>query len=124
MFYNARCLNGIFERIERVYVDRRLLYMPAAQAGIINHVDTFNGPRPGYTLMSYATPAATLSDTGILTVDCLCSASTRRHVSAFLKEFCPHISYYDAKAAYNGGYSIDVNTGDHIDNTTGEVLSA
>ena len=127
--YKARCINGYYETIETVTVDRRLAAMPTAQAGILDHVDAINArgryeKRAGMTLMSYATPAATLTADGILTVSCLCSASTRRHVSAFLREFAPAISYQDAKAAYNGGYSIDIENGDHIDNETGEILNA
>lgn len=127
--YKARCIDGYYEHIRTVIVDRRLSNMPSAQAGIVNHIDAIdaNGryeKRPGYTLMSYATPAAILTASGLLTVDCLCSTTTRRHVSAFLRELCPGISYQDAKAAYEGGYSIDINTGDHMDNRTGEIINA
>ena len=127
--YKARCIDGYFEHIRTVTVDRRLSTMPSAQAGIIDHIDAVNAlgryeKRPGVTLMSYATPAATLTAGGILTIDCMCSASTRRHVSAFLREFAPAISYHDAKAAHLGGYSIDIHTGDHIDLETGEILNA
>ena len=127
--YKARCIDGgIYERTVRVTVDRRLKTMPSAQAGIIDHIDDIdaNGryyKRPGITLISYETPAATLSYDGILTISCLCSATTRRHVSAFLREYCPGITYQDAKAAHAGGYSIDITTGDHIDITTGEIIS-
>lgn len=133
MTYTARCITGgIYETHETVTVDHRLAAMPYAQAGVIDHIDhidytsSWRGTyqrRPGHTLMSYSTVAATLTDTGILTVDCLCSASTRRHVSAFLSEYAPGISYQDAKAAHLGGYAIDIHTGDHIDLKTGEVIS-
>lgn len=129
--YKARCIyGGMFERIIPVTVDRRLQTMPAAQAGIIDGIIMYDQithrahKAPGVTLMSYATPAATLTAGGILTIDCLCSASTRRHVSAFLREFAPAISYQDAKAAHIGGYSIDITTGDHIDRETGEIINA
>ena len=127
--YKARCIDGgIYERTVTVTVDRRLETMPSAQAGIIYHIDDTdaNGRyfrRPGVTLISYETAAATLSYDGILTVDCLCSVTTRRHVSAFLREYCPGITYQDAKAAHAGGYSIDITTGDHIDLKTGEIIS-
>lgn len=126
--YKARCINGYYESIRTVTVDRRLATMPSAQAGIIDHVDIYDGKRfichvPGHTLISYDTIAATLTASGTLTISCLCSVSTRKHVSAFLREYCPEISYQDAKAAYNGNYSIDINTGDHIDTDTGEILN-
>jgi len=127
--YTAHCIDGgIFERDVIVTVDEKLEHMPYAQAGIINHVDKIdaNGRYykvPGKTLISYETVAATLTYDGILTIDCLCSVSTRKHVSAFLKQFCPAYHYYDAKAALNGGYSIDITTGAHIDNETGEITN-
>lgn len=125
--YKARCIDGYYERIRTVTVDARLKHMPYAQAGIINHVDAYDGHRftgriPGHTLISYDTIAATLTASGTLTISCLCSVSTRKHVSAFLREYCPGITYQDAKAAYSGNYSININTGDHIDNDTGEIL--
>ena len=127
--YKARCINGYRETIRTVTVDRRLSAMPSAQAGIIDHVDTYDnahhyrGRIPGHTLISYDTIAATLTADGILTVSCLCSVSTRKHVSAFLREFCPSICYQDAKAALNGNYSINIYTGDHIAHDTGEILN-
>lgn len=127
--YTAHCIDGgIFCRDVKVTVDERLERMPSAQAGIINHVDTFDADGhykrvPGKTLVSYETVAATLTADGILTIDCLCSVTTRKHVSAFLKQFCPAYSYYDAKAAFNGGYMIDVTTGAHISIETGEILN-
>lgn len=93
--YKARCIDGgIYEYIRIVTVDHRLQTMPSAQAGVIDHIDGTDARgryqrREGWTLMSYATPAATLTASGLLTVDCLCSTSTRRHVSAFLREYAP-----------------------------------
>ena len=126
--YKARCIDGgIYKYIRTVTVDRRLQTMPSAQAGILDHIDGTDASgryqrREGWTLMSYATPAATLTASGLLTVDCLCSASTRRHVSAFLREYAPGITYQAAKAAHLGGYSIDIHTGDHINTETGEII--
>lgn len=126
--YKARCIDGgIYEYIQTVTVDHRLQTMPSAQAGILDHIDGTDAHgryqrREGWTLMSYATPAATLTASGMLTVDCLCSASTRRHVSAFLREYAPGITYQAAKAAHMGGYSIDIHTGDHINTETGEII--
>lgn len=126
--YKARCIDGgIYEYIREITVDRKLSAMPYAQAGIIDHIDGTDARgryqrREGWTLMSYATPAATLTAAGLLTVDCLCSNSTRRHVSAFLREFAPGVSYQQAKAAHLGGYSIDIHTGDHVNTETGEII--
>ena len=126
--YKARCTNGVYEHVVTVWVDRRLARMPYAQAGVIEHVDTIdvNGRYKridGYTLISYETVAATLTTTGILEISCLCSVSTRNHVTAFLREFYPNIGYYEAKAAFYGNYAIDINTGNHINLATGEILN-
>lgn len=114
----AHEINGYWARDIDVWVDRKLSTMPYAQAGVVL--------RDGKAvLMSYSTEAATLNTVeGWLTIDCMCSATTRRHVSAFLKEYCPAVSYYDAKAAFNGKYAINVYTGDHMDRETGEILNA
>ena len=114
----AHEINGYWAQDVDVWVDRRLTAMPYAQAGVIL--------RDGKAiLMSYSTEAATLDTVdGWLSIDCLCSATTRRHVSAFLREYCPGVSYYDAKAAFNGKYAINVYTGDHMDRKTGEILNA
>lgn len=118
MKFVAHEINGCWAGDIDVWVDHRLETMPYAQAGVILR----NGK---VILMSYSTEAATLDTIeGWLTIDCLCSATTRRHVSAFLREYCPAVSYYDAKAAFAGGYAINVYTGEQMDRATGEILNA
>lgn len=116
--YVAHEINGYWKYDVDVWVDRRLKAMPYAQAGVIL--------RDGKViLMSYSTEAATLDAVeGWLTIDCLCSVTTRRHVAAFLREYCPGVTYQDAKAAMAGGYAINVYTGEHMDRKTGEILNA
>jgi len=78
--------------------------MPYATAGV--------NVRPGSVdLWSYTTNAASIID-GTLYVYCLCSNTTRRHVSAFLKEYAPALTYQDAKRAFQAGKGIDISTGE------------
>ena len=104
--YTAHCLEGEYSIIhDRIIdVDAKLKYLPYAQAGVIYRKNSI-------ILMSYATVAADITN-GWLTVSCLCSSSTRRHVSAFLREFAPCLSYYDAKNCYTAGMQINIDTGE------------
>ena len=79
--------------------------MPYAQAHIVRD----NG---GATLISYVTPVATLDNQGWLTVYGLYSMTTRKHIGAFMKEYAPapFDNYQTAKAAYEGGYRINLYT--------------
>ena len=88
---------------------KSLKYMPYAQAkvwdyGVGNHEQK--------VLISYKT------DVIIVTGKCmkctgLYSMTTRKHISAFLREYYPHISFYDVKeiAGHDDLY-IDTVTGD------------
>ena len=87
-------------------LDRPLSRMPYATAGVNVECD-------GVSLWSYTTCAAEIHENA-LTVSCLCSNTTRRHVSAFLREYAPRITYQDAKRAYNAGVPIDIRTGELI----------
>ena len=86
--------------------DRALDRMPYAQAG----VDVNGGD---ITLWSYATCAAEIHGKALY-VSCLCSVTTRKHVSAFLKEYAPRLSYCDAKRAFQAGRPIDIEPGEFI----------
>lgn len=85
---------------------KKLTAMPYAQAHI--EIDD-NG---NIALFSYTTRVATLTDDGWLKVYGLYSATTRKHISAFCREYCGVITYQDAKAAYEGGYRINIYTGE------------
>lgn len=59
-------------------------------------------------LVSYCTPVLAIGyglDGNAVRVTCApaatCSATTRKHVGRFLKQFCPSLSYYDIKDALN-----------------------
>jgi hypothetical protein len=86
---------------------RKLTAMPYAQA----HIELDNDRN--IHLFSYVTLVATITDDGWLTVYGLHSMTTRKHISAFMKEYGGGVLKYDsAKAAYEGNYRINIYTGE------------
>ena len=100
MAYTYKTANG------ELTTTRRLAYMPNAQAGI----DIYsNGEK---VLISYHTEVLSLTPDNYLTCYGLFSMTTRRHISAFLKEFCPQITFQTVKYCYDNNYSINIKTGE------------
>ena len=64
-------------------------------------------------LWSYRTLVAKIEDDW-LTVNGLYSATTRRHISAFMSEYTKH-DYYLAKSCYENDYKINLATGEVIE---------
>lgn len=86
---------------------KKLSAMPYAQAHVEIHE---NG---NIALFSYVTLVATIDNEGWLTVYGLHSATTRKHIGAFVKEYTDGVlNYHNAKAAYNGNYRLNINTGE------------
>ena len=94
---------------------RKLSAMPYAQA----HVET--DEEMCHTLFSYVTRVAELDNDGWLTIFGLYSMTTRKHISAFLREYCPMVDYQTAKHIYNDGYRINVMTGEVVPVVDGEL---
>ena len=84
---------------------KKLAKMPYAQAHV--EIDEIGN----ISLFSYVTLVAELSADGWLRVHGLYSATTRKHISAFMKEFTT-LDYYTAKGCYEGKYRLNVNTGE------------
>lgn len=84
---------------------KKLTAMPYAQAHI--EIDNDNNK----TLFSCVTRVAELTDDGWLTVYGLHSMTTRKHISAFMREYT-NLDYHTAKAAYEGNYRINIYTGE------------
>lgn len=87
---------------------RKLSAMPYAQA----HIEISD--EGVITLFSYVTRVAEIDADGFLTVFGLYSMTTRKHISAFVKEYTPCFDYQSAKACYEGGYKINIETGEVI----------
>ncbi len=85
---------------------KKLTKMPYANAHI--EIDE-NG---NIYLYSNVTLVAELTNDGWLTIFGLYSMTTRRHISAFCKEYCGAVDYYYAKSAYEAGCSVNIETGE------------
>lgn len=86
---------------------KKLTAMPYAQA----HVEIDN--QNNKSLFSYVTLVATITDDGWLSVFGLHSMTTRKHISAFVKEYSNGVlDYSNAKAAFEDNYRINIYTGE------------
>lgn len=101
-----RTYGDIYGRTCTVTVDRRLKLMPAAQAGIIQD------PDGTIKLISYATCVAAVDAEGWLTCGGTYSASTRRHINRFMREFDTPCDYYTAKRCADHDEAINIYTGE------------
>ena len=82
---------------------KKLINHPYAQCEIII--------TPGYVACkSYNTIVATIQG-GWLVINGLYSATTRRHISAFVREYA-NLSYQTAKRLYEDAYKYNIYTGE------------
>lgn len=63
-----------------------------------------------FYLWSYRTLVCKVENSW-LTVNGLYSATTRKHIGAFMREYCKS-DYYVAKQIYNDGYRLNIDTGE------------
>ena len=84
---------------------RKLAKMPYAQAFV-----EYDSTNNAIYLWSYRTLVAEIVD-DILTVHGLYSATTRKHISAFMCEYTM-LDYKTAKHCYEYNYSLDISTGE------------
>lgn len=116
----VRCIyGGCYEQIKSVKYDRALKYKPYAQAGVLLDDE-------GVTLVSYESSIIRLHCDTIEFYNTApdYSRTTISHVSAFLKEYVPNISYYQVKKAYYTDTDIEwhIVDGDLVHPLTGEVI--
>lgn len=89
------------------YYDERLKYCPNGSCGVVYHTDG------AYSLMSYQSIIITVepaNDEVVFTNLVDCSATTRKHVGCFLREYLPTLTYQDAKRLK--GYALNLDTGE------------
>ena len=86
---------------------RTLSAMPYAQAKVLV-MDNGN-----IVLRSYYTGVATLTADGWLTIHGLYSATTRKHIGAFMREYA-NATYQLAKQIYTDGYRYNIYTGEIV----------
>lgn len=94
----------------------KLNSMPYAKAIVIK--DNVNEL---FSLISYTTKVAYVDTLGWLYVTGLYSMTTRKHLSAFAKEYC-NTTYETIKKCYKYGLAYNIFTGDFINAETGEVV--
>ena len=85
---------------------KKLKSMPYAQA----HVEIVDDNN--FYLFSYTTLVCSVED-GWLTVHGLHSMTTRKHISAFMREYC-ETTYQVAKDLYQDGYSLNLEDGEVV----------
>lgn len=86
-------------------MEKKLTKMPYAQAKVLI-LDNGNT-----TLRSYYTGVATLTAEGWLVIHGLYSATTRKHIGAFVQEYA-NISYQTAKDLYEKKLKYNIYTGE------------
>lgn len=84
---------------------KKLTNHPYAQCEIIITESTI-------ACKSYQTIVATIQD-NVLRVHGLYSATTRRHIGAFVKEYA-NLTYQTAKRLYEDGYGYNIYTGEIV----------
>lgn len=96
---------GYYCKDVEVWVDKRLSRMPSAQAGVISD-------KRGVSLISYSTLVCTIDPEGWLTCTGTYSATTRKHIGAFLHEYGNVADYHDAKRCYEKEEAYNIYTGE------------
>ena len=102
--YSKKILNGY--SYTNVNYDRKLANCPYGSAG----VDTYNDG--AIALISYTTRVIEIDRDGWMTCTGTYSATTRKHIGAFLKEYAPTLCYADVKAIAGTEHRINIRTGE------------
>lgn len=89
-----------------MYYDRALREMPCAQCGV-NFTDD------GHTVfISYTTPVIYIDRDGWLICTGTYSATTRKQIGRFLREYAPLMTYQMVKKVYEDEMTINIHTGE------------
>lgn len=115
--YTAHERMGYIGRDVRVTVTKPLARMPYAQAGVACRRigNTLHQRVDLAILYSYSTEVIRMYDNRFVLCTGTYSQTTRRHISAFVKEYLPkRFSYYDIKDIANSGLILDIITGKHL----------
>lgn len=105
-FYN--CVDG-YRYTTGVYRDRPLAYCPYGSCGVIETKDALYLKSYTTLVIKYDKKRNTLQCSGTY------SATTRKHIGAFLKEYFPTVSYYTMKQCYLDSKAYNPTTGEIID---------
>ena len=105
-FYN--CVDGIYIT-KNVYRDRPLAYCPHGSCGVIETENALYLKSYTTFVIKYDKKRNTLQCSGTY------SATTRKHIGAFLKEYFPTVSYYTMKQCYLDNKAYHPTTGEILD---------
>lgn len=86
---------------------KNLKYCPYGKAYAV--IDDYGA----ISLISYTTTVIVIDPHGWLTCSGTYSATTRKHIGAFMKEYTP-FSYQTAKDAFLNNYTINIHTGEIV----------
>ena len=87
---------------------KKLRFMPYAQAQVRDYADIGRDLR---ILQSYATDVIRV-DNGYMSCTGLYSMTTRKHISAFIREYFPGLSFQTVKALAGTGGCLNLLTGE------------
>ena len=113
--YTAHEAIGYFQRDAKVTVSKPLERMPYAQAGVACRTvtNTVFEPVDLKILYSYTTEVIRMYDNRFVLCTGTYSQTTRRHISAFVREYLPEgCSYYNMKSLAKTGGVLDLLTGE------------
>lgn len=102
--YSKKVLNGY--NYTTVNYDRKLQYCPYGSAGVNTYSDGT------IALISYTTRVIEIDRKGWMTCTGTYSATTRKHIHAFLKEYAPTFCYADIKSIAGTEHKLNIQTGE------------
>lgn len=103
--YSKMIVNGY--SMQREYYDKKLEYCPYGSCGVVF------GKKPQVTMLkSYSTFVLALDSNGWLQCKGTYSATTRKHIGAFCKEYCGSNIYYTCKEIAEKGLAFNIHTGE------------
>lgn len=88
------------------YYDKPLKFCPYGSCGVITFKDGT------IQLKSYTTIVIEISPDGWMVCSGTYSATTRKHIGAFLKEYAPQVNYYTMKQITADEMAYNMNTGE------------
>ena len=102
--YTTKIIDGYYEK--RVTYDKRLAYCPHGSCGACF------APDGSILLISYTTKVIEIFPEGWTICTGTYSATTRKHIGAFLKEYAPGINYYNMKTIAGKDIAFNIYTGE------------
>lgn len=103
--YTKKVLDGYY--YTTVTYDKRLQHCPYGSCGVVFTNNAIH-------LVSYTTVVCSIDNNGFLSCTGTYSATTKKHIGAFLKEYAPNLNYYNAKHCYENNVAMNIHTGEIV----------